>query len=238
MTRGARDSLHRANAQTPAAESAAPGRRRPPRVVLFVALPAIALFIALLAYGLIANAPNTGIDDSLAAGKPFTAPAFELPVLERGDPGPQLERSLGPALADERLALGELRGRRVVLNFWASWCVPCQKEAAVLERSWLRARRQGVVFVGLNMQDVTGDARRFISRYRNTYLNVRDPTDTVARKWGLTGIPETFFITASGRVVAHVIGAVSEQQMRAGIEATATGRPVGAEQGGDRRQTQ
>jgi cytochrome c biogenesis protein CcmG/thiol:disulfide interchange protein DsbE len=237
MTRAAGDALSRENEEAPAAETGARARRGPPPLVLFVALPAIALFIALLTYGLIANAPDTGIDDSLAGGEPAKPPAFELPVLERGDLGPRLQSSLGPALADKRLALNELRGRRVVLNFWASWCVPCQEEAPLLERTWLRARRHGVVFVGLNMQDLTGDAREFIRRYGNTYLNVRDPTDGVARKWGLTGIPETFFITARGRVVAHVIGVVSEKQMRAGIAATATGRPVSSSQGGDRRRT-
>lgn len=212
-------------------------KRRPPPVVLFVALPAVALFVALLAYGLIANAPETGIDDSLAGGRPVRAPDFELALLERGELGPRLDSSLGPVLADQRLALKELRGRRVVLNFWASWCVPCQEEAPLLERSWLRAREEGVVFLGLNMQDVTGDAREFIRRYRNTYLNVRDPTDGVARKWGLTGIPETFFITPRGRVVGHVIGVISKKQMQAGLAATGTGQPIGADQGGSRRRT-
>jgi cytochrome c biogenesis protein CcmG/thiol:disulfide interchange protein DsbE len=212
-------------------------RRRPPRIVLFGALPAIVLFMALLTYGLIAKAPETGIDDSLASGRPPGAPAFELPMLQRGDLGSRLERALQGALADERVGLRELRGRRVVLNFWASWCVPCQEEAPLLEKSWRRTRDQNVLFLGLNMQDLTGDAREFMRRYRNTYLNVRDRSNGVAREWGLTGIPETFFITPKGRVVGHVIGVISERQIRAGITATITGRPVSSEQGGDRRQT-
>ncbi len=212
-------------------------RRGPPRAVLFGALPAIALFIGLLAYGLVTKAPTTGIDDSLANGRPAAAPGFELPVLQHGDLGPMLEGPLRRSLSDGRLSLNELRGTRVVLNFWASWCVPCQKEATQLERGWLRGRQQRVVFVGLNMQDLTGDARGFMRRYRNTYLNIRDRSNAVSRRWGLTGIPETFFITPRGRVVAHVIGVISEEQMRAGLAATATGRPVSSKQGGDRRPT-
>lgn len=215
----------------------APSRRGPPRVVLFGALPIIVLFLGLLTYGLVTKAPNTRIDDTLATGRAGPAPEFELAVLERGDLGPRLERALGPALADGQIAMRELRGHQVVLNFWASWCVPCQEEAPLLERSWLEARDRGVVFLGLNIQDVTGDARSFIRRYGNTYLNVRDPTNRVARKWGLTGLPETFFITARGSVVGHVIGVLSEAQMAAGMAAMRSGRPVGSRQGGDRRRT-
>lgn len=204
---------------------------------MLVALPAIALFVALLAYGLIRQAPKTGIDDSLADARPADAPGFDLAVLQRGDLGGDLGRALGPALADHRVRLDELRGRRVVLNFWASWCAPCREEAPLLERTWLRAREQGIIFLGLNMQDITGDARTFMRRYRNTYLNVRDPTDRVARQWGLTGIPETFFIGGRGRIVGHVIGVISERQMKAGIAATGTGRPAGAQRGGSRRGT-
>lgn len=212
-------------------------RRGPPRVVLFGALPAIALFMALLTYGLVTKAPSAGIDQSLADGRPAQAPGFELPVLQRGELGSQLGRALRPALADGRIDLQELRGQRVMLNFWASWCAPCREEAPLLEKSWLRAREQGVVFLGLNMQDIRGDARAFMRRYRNTYLNVRDPSNKVARQWGLTGIPETFFITPRGRVVGHVIGVISEEQMLAGVAATRSGRPIGSSQGGDRKPT-
>ena len=205
--------------------------------MLFAALPAIVLFLGLLTYGLLTKAPNTRIDDKLASGRSGPAPEFELPVLQRGDLGPRLERGLRPALADGQIALRELRGRQVVLNFWASWCVPCQEEAPLLEQSWLKARDRGVVFLGLNMQDVTSDARAFMRRYRNTYLNVRDSSNRVARRWGLTGLPETFFITPRSRVVGHVIGVISKAQMAAGLAAMRSGRPAGSSQGGDRRST-
>lgn len=65
-----------------------------------------------------------------------------------------------------------------------------------------------------------------------SYLNVRDPTDRTGRRWGVTGLPETFFISASGAVVGHVIGLLSPVQMRQGLLAARTGRPLGLQQGG------
>lgn len=201
------------------------------------ALLGVGLFVALLAYGLLTAAPETGIDDNLAEARATPAPAFELPVLQRGDPGVTLAANQRSATADGQVALSELRGRPMVLNFWASWCVPCQQEAPLLERSWRRWRGEGVAFLGLNMQDVTEDARAFMRRYDNTYLNVRDQSNGVARKWGVTGLPETFFITRRGMVVGHVIGVVSERQLRDGVAAAQSGRPLGALDGGDRRVT-
>jgi len=199
------------------------------------AVLAVALFVALLAYGLIAQAPNTGIDDSLAQAQAAPAPGFELSVLQRGSLGSELEPEVGPALADGSVALDELRGTPIVLNFWASWCVPCREEAPLLDRSWREARDDGVLFVGLNMQDLTEDARAFMREFDVSYLNVRDQSNGSARKWGVIGLPETFFVTPQGEVVSHVIGVISEEQMRQGIAAARSGRPVGALSGGDRR---
>jgi cytochrome c biogenesis protein CcmG, thiol:disulfide interchange protein DsbE len=197
----------------------------------------LGLFIALLVYGLSTKSPRTDIDDALARAEPVRAPDFELPVLERGSLGPVLERRLRPALADDRVAVDELRGTPVVLNFWASWCIPCREEAPILERAWRRVHARGVLFLGLNMQDLTDDARAFIREFDNTYLNVRDQSNGVARDWGVTGIPETFFITPRGRVVGHVIGVVSPEQLRRGIQSARRGRPLGALAGGDQRPT-
>lgn len=197
----------------------------------------VALFLALLAYGLLAKAPNDSIDASLAKSQPASAPGFDLPVLQHGALGPNLAPRVKRALADEHVSLSELKGIPVVLNFWASWCVPCRQEAPVLERAWKRARRQSVLFVGLNMQDLTTDARAFLRDFHNTYLNVRDEGSDSAHSWGVTGVPETFFITPGGRVVAHVIGVVSATQLSEGIAATKSGQAVGALTGGPSRPT-
>jgi cytochrome c biogenesis protein CcmG/thiol:disulfide interchange protein DsbE len=127
----------------------------------------------------------------------------------------------------------------VVLNIWASWCVPCQQEAPTLERSWReQARPHGVLFLGLDMQDVTTDAQSFMRHYAVDYPNIRDPTNDVARAYGATGVPETFFINARGRIVGHVIGVSSTQQLSAGIAAALSGQVHGARRGGEQRPLQ
>jgi cytochrome c biogenesis protein CcmG/thiol:disulfide interchange protein DsbE len=222
-----------------AAEQApdAPRRSRLALAARLAGVLAVAAFVGLLAYGIATKNPDTTIDDSLARSDPIAAPGFELPVLERGSLGPRLGARLRPALDDGQLGLDELRGTPLVLNFWASWCVPCREEAPTLERGWHTARPKGVLFLGLNMQDLTEDARAFMREFDNSYLNVRDQSNGVARDWGVTGLPETFFITARGEVVGHVIGVVSAERLRAGIAAASSRRPLGALEGGDRRPT-
>ena len=200
------------------------------------ALLVTALFVALLAWGTFTQAPNNGIDESLARSESAPAPRFELGVFADGSLGP-LRSRIGPALGDGRLALEELRGMPVVLNFWASWCVPCRTEAPLLERTWREQRGRGVLFLGLNMQDATAEGRAFLREFDVSYLNVRESGNSVARRWGVTGLPETFFISSVGRVVGHVIGAASAEQLAVGVAAARAGRPQAARQGGDRRRT-
>lgn len=196
----------------------------------------IAAFLALLAYGLLSSGTSRSISEDLSRGRPAPAPPFDLPLLQPGAPGPRLT-ALRKATADGRISLAELRGVPVVLNFWASWCPPCATEAPRLEHGWQSARRQGVLFLGLNMQDVTSDARAFLSRYRASYPNIRDQGDEVSRQWGVTGLPETFFISASGRVVGKVIGAISARQLQRGVHAAKSGRVIGDREGGARQAT-
>jgi cytochrome c biogenesis protein CcmG/thiol:disulfide interchange protein DsbE len=194
-------------------------------------------FVGLLTYGLMARAPDRQIDDALASAEAIEAPGFELEVLQRG----RVPAPLGPvvdrAAADGRIALSELRGTPVVLNFWASWCDPCRTEAPVIERGWRQARPQGVLVLGLDMQDVRDDAREFLRAFSITYPNVREAGKETARRYGMTGIPETFFISARGLVVGHVIGAITSGQLRAGIAAARSGRPRQAAAGGEQLPT-
>ena len=197
-----------------------------------------ALLIALLGYGVLRAAPDSTIDDTLAGGRSIPAAEFELDVLERGRGLEALGVALTGPLADGRLGISELRGTPVVLNFWASWCGPCRDEAPRLERAWRKqARPAGVLLLGLGMQDVTGDARAFIREFGVTYPNVRDPTNRTARRYGVTGLPETFFITADGQIVGHVIGVITDVQLTAGIDAARRGMVLGARSGGDSRPT-
>jgi cytochrome c biogenesis protein CcmG/thiol:disulfide interchange protein DsbE len=207
------------------------------RLLRGFALLAVVLFVALLAYGLLTKAPRTSINERLAESRPAAAPAFELELLAAGSRPAKLRRTLTRAAADGRLSLAELRGVPIVLNFWASWCPPCRTETPRLERAWRSAQKQGVLFLGLDMQDVSSDAREFLDENDVSYPNVRDKGNDVALRWGVTGLPETFFLRRDGRVIAHVVGEVSDEQLRRGVAGALSGRVVGASSGGERRST-
>jgi cytochrome c biogenesis protein CcmG/thiol:disulfide interchange protein DsbE len=198
------------------------------------AILAAGAFLALLAYGIATKSSDTTIDDSLAHAKATPAPDFTLDVLQPGTGG---NRRLARAVADGRLSLRELRGSPVVLNFWASWCVPCRDEAFDLQGTWTTQAATGAIVLGLDMQDITGDARGFIREFKLTYPMVRDGGDGTAHRYGTTGIPETFFISPRGEVVSHVIGAVSPTQLSIGLAAARSGRPRPARVGGARKKT-
>ncbi len=215
-----------------ARQDESPAVRRMPTTRLLIAVSLPVVLLAALTYGLFTDAPQATIDGALAESEAVEAPGFELSVLQEGTLGPPLSRAVGPALEDGRVALGELRGTPMVVNFWASWCDPCRREAPLLERTWQQAHDRGVLFVGLNQQDVLRDARRFLSDFGTNYLNVRDPGNGVARRWGLVGLPETFFLDADGRVVAHILGEASAGELRDGMEAALSGRPARVDRDG------
>jgi cytochrome c biogenesis protein CcmG/thiol:disulfide interchange protein DsbE len=95
----------------------------------------------------------------------------------------------------------DFRGKAVVVNFWASWCVPCRAEAPALESAWQKYMDREVVFIGVNIQDKEDDARNFLKEFGITYLNGRDDSGKIAIDYGVWGIPETFFVDAQGRII-------------------------------------
>lgn len=187
------------------------------RITLIAVLAAAV--VALLVYGVARQAPDRTIDEAIAQGEPAPMPSFDLEVLDRGRLGPQLTRRLGPALEDGRLTDEELAGVPTVLNIWASWCDPCREEAPVLTSAWRRARERGILFLGVDIQDVRAEARAFLDEFGIDYLNIRDGTDAVAEDFGTTGIPETFAIDTRGRVVRHAVGAVDAADVRSMLRA-------------------
>jgi len=95
----------------------------------------------------------------------------------------------------------------VVLNFWASWCVPCQQEARDLEATYQEYRGRGIVFVGVDIQqDTWEDARGFLKEFGITYPVIRDADGRIALAYQLYGLPTTFFIDAGGVLRAKYVG--------------------------------
>jgi peroxiredoxin len=120
------------------------------------------------------------------------------------------------------VSLRSLRGKPTVINFFASWCEPCKAESKVIEDAWRQYKPKGVVFVGVDYHDVTSDGRAFLRAHDITYPTVQDGSGMVGDKYGLTAVPETYFVDAQGRLVgSHIVGTVANQQDKffAGIKA-------------------
>jgi cytochrome c biogenesis protein CcmG/thiol:disulfide interchange protein DsbE len=166
--------------------------------VPLAAIVIVALLVALLAYGVVQNEPNTSIDSAVAAGKRPAAPGLDLPRLDGGG----------------RTSLASLRGKVVVLNFWASWCPPCRGESPVLERWHHRLQARNGTVVGVDVLDVDSDARAFVRRYRLTYPVIRDGDGGSRKSFGVQQQPDTIVIDRRGRIAAVVRGPVTEADMQ------------------------
>ncbi len=114
-------------------------------------------------------------------------------------------------------SLSSLRGRVVVLNFWAAWCVPCKSEAPRFQSAYERYRSQGVAFVGLDVTDYSGDAREFLKTYGVTYTNVRDQAGEILAKYGGLPIPRTFVLARSGKVSGYIFGEARAEELESAI---------------------
>lgn len=163
------------------------------RWVPLVAIGGVALLLAVLGWGLIQQ----------SGGRPDgRAPDFSLTLFDGYGYGGQQE-----------VTLSDLQGKVVVLNFWAEWCVECKLEAELLESTWRAYREQGVVFLGIDWVDVETEARKYLVRYDITYPNGPDLGGRIGQHYGLTGVPETFFIDKSGAVSSYKLGALSESEL-------------------------
>jgi len=156
-----------------------------------IAFLAVLAVVGLLGFGLLSKG-----DAQIAVGDP--APDRELPLLD----------------GSGQLSLADHRGRWVLVNLWASWCEPCRTEAPELEAFWRRRRGQGVTVLGINVQDSSGDARRFVREYRLTYPQLRSVGDERSEAFASTGVPENFLIDPRGRLAMIWRGPLDERLLQ------------------------
>ena len=154
-------------------------------------IPALA-FLAVLIVAVARHSAPPGPGD--------TAPAFSGELLEGG------------AFSSEMHS-----GKPMVVNFWASWCIPCEDEAPILSRAHAEYKNE-VEFVGINIRDALSEAVAFKDRTDMDYTHVRDPDLKIYDDFGLTGQPETFFIDDRGVIVEHVTGPLSERTLLSTLE--------------------
>jgi cytochrome c biogenesis protein CcmG/thiol:disulfide interchange protein DsbE len=163
------------------------------------ALALVAALLGLLVWKVVQN-DKSNVAKDFTAGKRPIAVDFDLKRLN----------------GDGSLKLSSLRGKVVVINFWASWCDPCKSEAPRFQAAYERYGNR-VAFVGVDTTDYSGDARAFLSRYGVSYPNVRDTNGRVLHGYGGLPIPRTFVVAPSGKVNGYIFGEARAQELDSAI---------------------
>lgn len=167
----------------------------------FFAFLAVLAVVGLLAFGLLSKGT-----DRVAVGDPV--PDRVLPEL----PGPG------------KGSIADHRGKWVLVNLWASWCLPCREEAPDLERFYRRSRGNDTVVLGINVQDNEDDALAFLDDHPTTYPQLRSIGDERSEAFGTTGVPESFLVDPRGRLALIVIGPVDDRILAEQVQPLIEGR--------------
>lgn len=162
---------------------------------LGVAIP----IVTLLAYGLTRDPRFIA---SPLPGK--AAPDFALPMLD----APVTESATG-----DSIHLADMRGNVVLVNFWASWCIPCREEHPALLEGAHAFMPKGVKFVGIAYNDKPEDSRDWLKEYGQAYPSLLDPGAHVAIDYGITGVPETFILNKQGIVAFKKFGPITQAEL-------------------------
>lgn len=122
-----------------------------------------------------------------------------------------LEKGLAPnftlkSFDGRTYSLSQLRGKVVIINFWASWCPPCREEAAYLEQTWRKYKDQGVIFIGVDYADAEKPALAYIKEFDITYFNGPDLGTRISQLYNIKGVPETYYVAKDGTLRGNKIG--------------------------------
>ena len=160
--------------------------------------------LALLWTQLLIPAPSGSTHN---AGDPLigqAAPNFTLPALNEK--------------TGQQISLADFKGKAVVINFWSSTCEPCKDEMPLLETQWERVQQQGVVFLGIDVEDTTSDGLAFIKDHGATYASVIDSSGGTLVSYGVTYTPETIFVDRTGKVISAVRMEITSQQLQDNLQ--------------------
>jgi peroxiredoxin len=161
----------------------------------------------------------------LAAIGVFTAAKFGLKAESEAVEAPSVlfeapDFSLKLYNEDRAISLSDYKGKTVVLNFWATWCVSCRLEAPDLEKTWQAYKNEDVVFIGINLQERPKDIQKFVEEYGTSYPIVIDEKSETIFKYGVRIVPTTVFINKDGMVVYVYEGLLNDKQLVSLLEYT------------------
>jgi cytochrome c biogenesis protein CcmG, thiol:disulfide interchange protein DsbE len=160
--------------------------------------PAIAVLLGLSGLFGLAILPRLAPSDRGMVGK--RAPEFTLPVAANGDPG-------------ARMSVADLKGRPVILDFWASWCGPCALTAPVLDRLSRRYEKEGLVVLGVNGSDSPAVIQAYTAKKGLSYPTVADMRSEVSDRYGVDKLPSLVVIDKEGNVLAYLVGVIDESSL-------------------------
>jgi cytochrome c biogenesis protein CcmG/thiol:disulfide interchange protein DsbE len=168
-------------------------------VVVAVVLPAGAALLG-----------RAGEDSGAGPVAPPTSASTAVQTYPAGTPAKALRL---PGLDGPEVDLAALRGRPVVVNFWATWCQPCVREFPLLRAAAAAHKADGLAVVGVLTSDRPGPARDFVRAQRATWPVALDPEATTASAWGAVGLPHTWFVRPDGTLASHQLGELTRASL-------------------------